>query len=159
MKLKPLVISHSLLTGIFALVPLVLLQTASAADDPLPSWTDTAAKRKIVSFVERVTKVCGADFVPVKERIATFDNDGTLWTEVLGGDVKSLAATGEQELYEIFVATHAGMTTDEFAQIVSDWLATAEQPRAPSWTAPGRWPSTGRANFSSPTAATIACAR
>jgi phosphoserine phosphatase len=126
MKLKPLVISNSLLTGIFALV---LLQTASAADDPLPSWADTAPKRKIVSFVERVTKVGGSDFVPVPERIATFDNDGTLWTEVLDGDMKALAATGEEGLYEILVATHAGVTTDEFAQIVSDWLATAEQPR------------------------------
>jgi phosphoserine phosphatase len=126
MKLKPLVISNSLLTGIFALF---LLQTVSAADDPLPSWADAAPKRKIVSFVERVTKVGGSDFVPVPERIATFDNDGTLWTEVLGGDMKALAATGEQGPYEILVATHAGMTTDEFAQIVSDWLATAEQPR------------------------------
>jgi phosphoserine phosphatase len=76
-----------------------------------------------------VTKIGGSDFVPVAERIATFDNDGALWTEVLDGDMKALAATGEQGLYEILVATHAGLTTDEFAQIVSDWLVTAEQPR------------------------------
>ena len=51
------------------------------ADDPLPSWNDGPAKRAIVAFVERVTKEGGPDFVPAAERIATFDNDGTLWSE------------------------------------------------------------------------------
>ncbi|WP_367872770.1 HAD family hydrolase [Luteolibacter sp. Populi] len=51
------------------------------ATDPLPSWRDTAPKQAIVSFVEKVTKEGSADFVPVPERIATFDNDGTLWSE------------------------------------------------------------------------------
>jgi phosphoglycolate phosphatase-like HAD superfamily hydrolase len=50
-------------------------------DDPLPSWNDTAPKKAIVAFVERVTKDGSPDFVPVNERIATFDNDGTLWAE------------------------------------------------------------------------------
>jgi phosphoglycolate phosphatase-like HAD superfamily hydrolase len=49
--------------------------------DPLPSWNDTAPKKAIVAFVERVTKEGSPDFVPVNERIATFDNDGTLWAE------------------------------------------------------------------------------
>ena len=52
-----------------------------AADDPLPSWNDTAPKKAIVAFVGRVTKEGSPDFVPVPERIATFDNDGTLWAE------------------------------------------------------------------------------
>jgi phosphoglycolate phosphatase-like HAD superfamily hydrolase len=52
-----------------------------AAVDPLPSWNDTAPKQSIVDFVTRTTQVGGADFVPVEERIATFDNDGTLWAE------------------------------------------------------------------------------
>ncbi len=52
-----------------------------AAVDPLPSWNDTAPKQAIVDFVKRVTTVGGPDFVPVEERIATFDNDGTLWAE------------------------------------------------------------------------------
>jgi phosphoglycolate phosphatase-like HAD superfamily hydrolase len=52
-----------------------------AADDPLPSWSDTAPKKAIVAFVERVTKEGSPDFVPGPERIATFDNDGTLWAE------------------------------------------------------------------------------
>ena len=51
---------------------------AAAADEPLPSWTDGIAKRAIVDFVQRVTTPGGKDFVPESERIATFDNDGTL---------------------------------------------------------------------------------
>src|SRR4029077_16020561 len=51
------------------------------ADDPLPSWNDTAPKKAIIDFVERVTKEGSPDFVKPEERIATFDNDGTLWVE------------------------------------------------------------------------------
>jgi phosphoglycolate phosphatase-like HAD superfamily hydrolase len=51
------------------------------AADPLPSWNDTAAKKAIVEFVDRTTKQGSADFVKPEERIATFDNDGTLWVE------------------------------------------------------------------------------
>ncbi len=51
------------------------------AQEPLASWNDTAAKKAIVAFVERVTKQGSPDFVPPAERIATFDNDGTLWAE------------------------------------------------------------------------------
>jgi phosphoglycolate phosphatase-like HAD superfamily hydrolase len=61
-----------------------LAPTAMAQDgggDPLPSWNDGAAKRGILEFVARATKEDGPDFVPVAERIATFDNDGTLWAE------------------------------------------------------------------------------
>jgi hypothetical protein len=54
---------------------------ASAQSDPLPSWNDTSTKRAIVDFVGRVTKAGGPDFVAPAERIATFDNDGTLWVE------------------------------------------------------------------------------
>ncbi len=49
--------------------------------DPLPSWNDGPAKQAIVSFVETVTRAGSPSFVPVPERIATFDNDGTLWCE------------------------------------------------------------------------------
>jgi hypothetical protein len=54
---------------------------ARAQSDPLPSWNDGAAKKAITDFVARVTAQGSADFVPVAERIATFDNDGTLWCE------------------------------------------------------------------------------
>ncbi|RYD20805.1 MAG: haloacid dehalogenase-like hydrolase [Verrucomicrobiaceae bacterium] len=63
-----------------ALVLLLGASLATAAEDTLPSWNDTAPKKAITAFVERVTKE-GPDFVPVPERIATFDNDGTLWSE------------------------------------------------------------------------------
>jgi hypothetical protein len=54
---------------------------AKATDDPLPSWNDGPVKKAITDFVGRVTMEGGAEFVPVSERIATFDNDGTLWAE------------------------------------------------------------------------------
>ena len=54
---------------------------ASAQNDPLPSWNDTPAKQAIVDLVGRVTKAGAPDFVAPAERIATFDNDGTLWVE------------------------------------------------------------------------------
>ena len=51
------------------------------AQDPLPSWKDGPAKKSITEFVAKVTQQGGSDFVPPAERIATFDNDGTLWSE------------------------------------------------------------------------------
>jgi hypothetical protein len=140
----------------------VLAGTAATvrAADPLPSWNDTAPKKAIVAFVEKVTKEGSPDFVPVPERIATFDNDGCLWAEqpmyfqalfifdrvkaiapqhpewkdkepfasVLRGDMKSALAGGEHALLEMAMATHAGTTTEEFEQIVKDWIATAKHP-------------------------------
>jgi phosphoglycolate phosphatase-like HAD superfamily hydrolase len=49
--------------------------------DPLPSWNDGALKKDIIAYVEKVTKEGSPDFIPVQNRIATFDNDGTLWAE------------------------------------------------------------------------------
>ncbi len=134
---------------------------ALAQADLLPSWNDVASKRAITGFVARVTRQGGPDFVPPAERIATFDNDGTLWVEhpmyvqlafaldrvkalaplhpewkdaqpfkaVLAGDMKTLADSGEHGMAELVTATHAGMTTEEFGKIVSDWLATARDAR------------------------------
>jgi hypothetical protein len=62
-------------------VVLAALTIATAAPDPLPSWNDGPAKRAIVAFVGKVTNEGSPDFVPAPERIATFDNDGTLWSE------------------------------------------------------------------------------
>jgi phosphoglycolate phosphatase-like HAD superfamily hydrolase len=62
-------------------VLLCWLGMARAQIDLLPSWTDGAAKKSIVDFVVRTTTQGGADFVPRTQRIATFDNDGTLWCE------------------------------------------------------------------------------
>lgn len=140
---------------------LATLTTAAFAADPLPSWNDTGPKKAIVEFVEKVTKQGSADFVPVPERIATFDNDGTLWAEqpayfqlffaidrikalapkhpewktkepfasVLKGDMKGLAASGEKGLLQLIAVTHAGMTTDEFEQVVNDWVVNAKHPK------------------------------
>ena len=60
---------------------LLALATLASAAEPLPSWNDTAAKKAITSFVEKVTTAGSPTFVPVPERIAVFDNDGTLWSE------------------------------------------------------------------------------
>jgi hypothetical protein len=63
-------------------IALIVLSAGLAhAAEPLPSWNDGAAKKAIVDFVKKVTKKGSADYVPPAERIATFDNDGTLWAE------------------------------------------------------------------------------
>jgi phosphoglycolate phosphatase-like HAD superfamily hydrolase len=127
------------------------------AADPLPSWNGTAPKKAIIAFVEKVTKDGAPDFVPLPERIATFDNDGTLWAEqpmyfqmlftrdrvkalaaqhpewktqepfasLLKSDVKSALGSGQKGLMETLAATHTGMTTEEFTETVTDWMATA----------------------------------
>ncbi|CAN5741803.1 HAD family hydrolase [soil metagenome] len=132
-----------------------------AQTDPLPSWNDGPSRRALLEFVSRVTVASSADFVAPAERIATFDNDGTLWTEqpmyfqvlfaldrvkamaaqhpewrtlepfrsVLADDRAQLAALGEKGMLQIVSATHSGLTTEEFRQIVLEWLATARHPR------------------------------
>ncbi|NEK19804.1 HAD family hydrolase [Rhizobium leguminosarum] len=147
-----------------ALAAAVCLFTAASAvaqTDALPSWNNTAPKQAIISFVEKVTKPGSAEFVPEAERIAVFDNDGTLWVEhpmytqlafaldrvkalapqhpewketqpfkaVLEGDMKALAASGEKDLVELIMTTHAGMTTTDFQKIVTNWLASARHPK------------------------------
>jgi phosphoserine phosphatase len=66
---------------LFAAFVLVLFSGFAQAADPLPSWNDGDVKRSIVDFVSRTTSEGGPDFIPVSERIAVFDNDGTLWAE------------------------------------------------------------------------------
>jgi len=142
------------------LIGLALLSAVAHAQDPLPSWSDGKAKQAIVEFVAKVTKEGSPDFVPPAERIATFDNDGTLWAEqpmyfqllfaldrvkalapqhpewqdkepfasLLKGDVKGALAGGERAMLDIVMVTHAGMTTEEFEQIVQEWIATAQHP-------------------------------
>ena len=60
---------------------LVLASGVAALADPLPSWNDTDSKAAIIAFVDGVADEDGDDFVPVADRIAVFDNDGTLWSE------------------------------------------------------------------------------
>jgi hypothetical protein len=66
----------------FALLAIILAgHTVSRAQDPLPSWNDGPAKQAILDFVRETTETGGEKFVPAEERIATFDQDGTLWVE------------------------------------------------------------------------------
>ena len=74
-------VTRRLLLGAMLLTVAALGTHVHAQSDPLPSWNDGSAKKSIISFVERVTREGSPDFVAVPERIATFDNDGTLWTE------------------------------------------------------------------------------
>lgn len=142
------------------LVGLASCNTQTSQPDPLPSWNDGPVKKAILDFVARTTTSGGPDYVPVAERVATFDNDGTLWTEhplytqfvfaldrvkalapehpewkqkqpfkaILEGDMKGVEASGEKGLVELMMVTHAGMTTDEFAQIVNDWMTRSQHP-------------------------------
>jgi len=148
------------LTLIIALITSLIFPAFAIAADPLPSWNDGGNKSAILKFVTAVTSQTSPDFVEPAERIATFDNDGTLWVEapmytqlmfafdrvkamapnhpewkddpvleaVLKDDMKAVAASGKKGILEIAMKTHAGMTTDEFAGIVSDWIAKAEHP-------------------------------
>jgi len=75
--LRRVFLAPSLALGVVA----CLYSIALAQTDPLPSWNDGAIKKSITDFVARVTTQGGPDFVSVPERIATFDNDGTLWIE------------------------------------------------------------------------------
>jgi hypothetical protein len=129
--------------------------------DPLPSWNPGATKKALLDFVARTTQKGSREFLAVPDRVAVFDNDGTLWCEqpmyvqlafaldrvktladrhpawkgkepfrsVLAGDLKGVVAAGAKGLAELVLATHAGMTTDEFAEIVKSWLTTARHPR------------------------------
>src|SRR5262245_52120931 len=81
---KPVLIigRRALLAGLLAAWLAVIAPAAAIAkDDPLPSWNDGAVKSAITGFVARVTAPGGPNFVPQEERIAVFDNDGTLWAE------------------------------------------------------------------------------
>jgi len=66
---------------VLVVVALAVAASTVHAQDPLPSWNDGAAKKSIMEFIAKETKEGSPDFVPPAERIATFDNDGTLWAE------------------------------------------------------------------------------
>ncbi|MET0027267.1 MAG: HAD family hydrolase [Candidatus Thiodiazotropha sp.] len=151
---------HKLVTSLAGALLLVASMAALAAD-PLPSWNEGKTKATIIKFVEAVTTDGSKSFIPATDRIAVFDNDGTLWSEkpayfqlffamdrvkaeapkhpewkneqpfkaVLEGDMEALAAAGEEGLLKLVMATHGNTTTDEFAGIVEDWLATAKHPK------------------------------
>ena len=127
----------------------------------LSSWNEGAAKSAFVFFVARVTREGGPDYVRPAERIAVFDNDGTLWCEhpmqaqvfflidrvkhlaakdpalaqrqpfkaFLEHDLATLHALGKPAIMELFSATHAGMSEDEFDAVARQWFAQAKHPQ------------------------------
>jgi phosphoglycolate phosphatase-like HAD superfamily hydrolase len=154
-------INHQIGKSLLAALVIVFSFGCAANQHVLPSWNDGPAKKSIEEFVAAVKDKSGSDYVEPAERIAVFDNDGTLWLEqpiytqlafaidrvkalapqhpewktkqpfkaVLEGDHAALAASGMKGIAEIVMATHAGMTTDEFEEIVVGWLAAATHPK------------------------------
>ena len=127
----------------------------------LESWNDGTARSAILEFVARVTDERHGDYVPAAERVAVFDNDGTLWCEqpaqaqvfflldrveqlaqrdprlrdqqpfkaFLERDIKTVAKLGKQGILQVFFATHAGMSEEEFDAVARDWLGAARHPQ------------------------------
>ena len=145
---------HTLLS----LFTVSLIASVSHAE-PLASWNDTAAKQRIIEFVESTTDSDSPNFVPRPERIATFDNDGTLWSEqpmyfqlffifdriqklasqndwkttepfasVLKGDYAKALSGGDKAIMEMVTASSSGMTGEEYASEVGEWIETAKHP-------------------------------
>jgi len=150
-QLVPL--SVAAVAGILTAAVLPVAARAMPPADPLPSWNDGVAKQAILDFVRRVTDQASPDRVPEAERIAVFDNDGTLWPEypfpfqaAFALDrLRARAADddpvekllqqnpvqrrGHQGLLQVVGLTHAGMTVEEFQAAVAAWLESAEHPR------------------------------
>ena len=137
------------------LLVLLLLRFGTTLQDPLPSWNDGPIKEALLKFVE------DAEAIPVAERIAVFDQDGTLWVEqplytqvffaldsikaladkhpswkneepfktILEGKYHEFKNFTAADIEKIMIATHSGMTVEEYAERVKNWMVTARHPR------------------------------
>lgn len=137
-----------------------VLAMGAALADPLPSWSETETKSSILSFIDGVTTPGTDTYVTPKDRIAVFDNDGTLWSEqpvyfqflyaidelkrlsaedpsilssdvlkaAAEGDMDTVMAAGDEGLIEILMASHSGLSVDDFTASVATWLDTARHP-------------------------------
>jgi hypothetical protein len=155
----------------FAIIGLIFLLATACSDkkqvsdnsatspgtDPLPSWTDGQLKQAIIAYVKQVTDSGSASYIPAIDRIATFDNDGSLWAErpyvqelfaiymakkmmaknpalVKQQPFKALAEkdktylSSEKAIIQLLVATHTGTTEDVFEAAVQDFAATEVYP-------------------------------
>jgi phosphoserine phosphatase len=153
--------SQALFAALLLFISFFGVAAARAQSDPLPSWNDGSAKQAILSFVKTTTDQSNPRYVKPGDRIATFDQDGTLWTEhplyaqamfalarvgqlapqhpewkqkqpfqaVLEGDHAAMSKFTEADWMQIIAATHAGMSTAAFEELVKQWLATAKAPR------------------------------
>jgi haloacid dehalogenase-like hydrolase len=114
--------------------------------DPLPSWRETPAKQSILGFVAATTDPKSLEVVPESDRVAVFDNDGTLWAEMpmyaqlafaldraadLGHPTtpEELKAGGLGAVLELVKLTHGDVTTDEFEAACRKWMTSARHPR------------------------------
>lgn len=131
--------------SIFCIV--IFTQVAYANKDPLPSWNNGKVKQSIIDFVETVTDENSKDYVLPADRIATFDNDGTLWVEqplypqmVFMKDRSKDISDKKPQIYknkestrnkteEMYAVTSSEINIDDYTQIATQWLATAEHPR------------------------------
>jgi len=139
----------------------VFALTVAHAADPLPSWNDGSTKEALIGFIEDAQTEGSDGYIPPAERIAVFDNDGTLWSEqpmyfqllfaidrlkalaeedptlaatepfraVLEADRETLRTYGMKEIGEIIMRTHAGLTEEQFAGVVRDWIEQARHPQ------------------------------
>ncbi|MGE8169782.1 HAD family hydrolase [Pseudomonas putida] len=142
-------------------VLLIVPALQALATEPMASWREGQSRQAIEAFVSAITQEGGTDYIAPAERIAVFDNDGTLWSEqpmyfevlfamdeikrlapqhpqwreqqpfkaVLENDHQALAAQGMDGMMKIVVATHAGMSSEDFIARSRSWLASARHPR------------------------------
>lgn len=145
----------------YCLFAVIQVSVLVAEIDPLPSWNEGPAKQAIREFVQKTCDQSSQEYVAPANRIATFDQDGTLWVEhplytqgifaldrvkaiasehpewkdlepfktIIAGNNDVAAQFTEQDWERIIAATHAGMSTDAFLELVRQWLATATHPR------------------------------
>lgn len=160
---RGLMTSSIIINKLFALTGAVWLGVSVLGygkDVFLPSWADGASRANVLRFVDEVTDEESANYVKPADRVAVFDNDGTLWAEqpyyfqliyafdqvkeqaadhpewkntepfksVLAGDYQAVLKGGEKAILELVMATHAGMSTEEYSQSVAKWIATAKHP-------------------------------
>lgn len=141
-----------------ALIFITSISYAAENKDPLASWNNGTIKQAIIQFVQDVTDRSSKDYVPPADRIATFDNDGTLWVEqpiytqalFMFDRVKELAVTHpelthqepfqsiignhynnltDKDLIKIYGLTSTGMSVDDYHAIVAQWISTSIDPR------------------------------
>ncbi|MFL5786330.1 MAG: HAD family hydrolase [Bacteriovoracaceae bacterium] len=117
-------------------------QRKHSQSDPLPSWNNTKLKKSIIDYVVRVTNKESPEFIPPVDRIAAFDNDGTLWAEmpavqILFTEIQAqdrgmrhppLKSMKKKELNDLFVRTHTGMTDEEFDEKVKNFFQDVKHP-------------------------------
>lgn len=145
----------------FLIVVCYCLPLFALTPDPLPSWQNTSIKQSIYHFVQKVTDPHSVYYVAPEDRIAAFDNDGTVWLEkpmysqviftfdrikqlapthpgwktqppfslVLQSDFKALSQLDKTDLAKIIAVTQAGMTVEQFQQMVKEWLEHTINPR------------------------------